>query len=448
MTVNSQNARNHKSPSKFRSPYFKIVHSATFLPSQNLRLPLRYHRSMKRIAIIGGGAAGLAAAVSAARSAEQYAGQRAEEVDVVVFEAADRVGKSILATGNGRCNFSNKDMVGDRYHGHTFVGQTYRAIPPYQVFELFGKIGLLFSEDSEGRLYPFTNKASTVLDVLRFALEDFSVNVVCNRNVHTVTPVEDSYLLAFDNDETAFFDAVIVACGGSVARHLLPPSYSYIPPKPMLGPLKTDTECLHGLNNTRVKCSVSVNREGRTITEEGEVLFREYGVSGIAVFNLSRYVRPGETLHLDFFSSYSKDQLERILRDRFVYVGHRDTVKFCAGILQPAVARAALKKTRLPVDAPLTVGDIPALVQTLKDFSLTVQSIGDARQCQIKRGGFKTDGFDPQTMQSKSDPGLFVAGEALDVDGPCGGYNLHWAWASGILAGRATITFLTEKMSR
>lgn len=398
---------------------------------------------MKRIAIIGGGAAGLAAAVSAARSAEQGV----EEVDIVVFEAADRMGKSILATGNGRCNFSNKDMVGDRYHGRPFVGQTYRAIPPYRVFELFSKIGLFFSEDSQGRLYPFTNKASTVLDVLRFALEDLSVDVVCNRKVHTVTPVEDSYLLAFDNDETAFFDAVIVACGGSVTRHLLPPSYSYIPPKPMLGPLKTDTEYLHGLNNIRVKCSVSVNRESRTITEEGEVLFREYGVSGIAVFNLSRYVHPGDTLHLDFFSSYSKDQLERILRDRFVYVGHRTALKFCAGILQSAVARAALKKTRLPVDAPLGAGDIPALVQTLKDFSLTVQGIGDARQCQIKRGGFKTDGFDPQTMQSKSDPGLFVVGEALDVDGPCGGYNLHWAWASGILGGRATIKFLTDRMS-
>ena len=398
---------------------------------------------MKRIAIIGGGAAGLAAAISAGRTCKQ----RNEKAEIIVFESADRIGKSIMASGNGRCNFSNKKMEAETYFNATFVEEAYQVLPPSKVLDFFKQIGLFFSEESEGRLYPLTNKANTVLDVLRFALEDISVTVICNCAIHAVVPVDGLYVLTHEKGQTDFFDAVIVACGGSVVSHVLPTTYLYSEPHPLLGPLKTDTDYLRGLNNIRVKCAVSLVKSTQTIVEEGEVLFREYGVSGIAIFNLSRYAEPGDVIHIDLLSHYSKDQLEGILQDRLTYLENRNALEFCAGIVQPAIARAILKKVDLLPDAPLKKENMAKLAQAFKDFSLIVDDIGDVRQCQIKRGGFKIDCFDSHTMQSKIDPGLFIVGESLDVDGPCGGYNLHWAWASGIIAGRATIEFLAERIS-
>lgn len=395
---------------------------------------------MKQIAIIGGGAAGLAAAVNVGRVAKERGGN----VEAVIYEASDRVGKSILASGNGRCNFSNKNMVAEKYHGASFVAQTFQALSPQEVFELFADLGLFTLEESEGRLYPLTNKANTVLDILRFAIDDLPIHIVCGQKIQTVTPAKGSYLLTFDDDQTAFFDAVIVSCGGSIAQHILPPGYLYSDPQPMLGPLKTNTEYLKGLNNIRVKCAVRFSGKEGVVIEEGEVLFRDYGVSGIAVFNLSRHVSGGDIIHIDFLSQYTKDQLEDILRERHTQLGGRNAVEFCAGIIQSAVARAVLKRANLPTDASLSAADIPMLVHMLKDFPLTVKGIGDERQCQVKRGGFKTDGFDPSTMQSKTDRGLFVVGEALDVDGPCGGYNLHWAWTSGLLAGKNAVDVLHD----
>ncbi|MEG0072807.1 MAG: aminoacetone oxidase family FAD-binding enzyme, partial [Raoultibacter sp.] len=341
--------------------------------------------------------------------------------------------KTILATGNGRCNFSNAVLDVARYHHADFVSETFTALPPAEVLSFFDELGLLWLEEGEGRLYPRTLKASSVLDVLRFAARDANVSEVCGDPVAHVTPLQGGMMVVFPDSETVLFDSVIVACGGKVARSLVPARYSYENTLPVLGPLQTKTDAIKGLNNIRVRAAITCGDE----REEGEVLFRDYGVSGIAVFNLSRSVRIGDVLVLDFVPEFSAEQIQKRLEKRFASMPRRGALDFCAGFLQAPLARALLKAADIVPEFPVDEAALPALARTLKHFELPVIDYGDPRQCQVQRGGFDPDSFDAQTLQSKVDPGLFVVGEALDIDGPCGGYNLHWAWASGILAGRA-----------
>lgn len=379
------------------------------------------------VAVIGGGASGLAAAVSC----KQAARLRGAACSVTVFEATDRVGKSILASGNGRCNFSNVGAVPDDYHNAAFVADAFSVGGEGRVQGFFDDLGLCWREEANGWLYPKTNKASTVLDTLRFACRDLDVAVTCGKQVIAVVPVERGFMVAFDDDATAAFDAVIIACGGKVARSILSPAYRYLNTVPVLGPLLTDTDPIKGLDNIRVRCSVSC--AGRT--EAGEVLFRDYGVSGIAVFNLSRFARPGDSLEFDFVPEIAATDLCEALARRQRRFGGRPAMELLAGMVLPQLVRAVLRSAHIDPEKPLPESALPACSQALKGFAVQVKGIGDHRQCQVRRGGFAVDCFDPMTMESKLDRGLFVVGEALDIDAPCGGYNLHWAWLSGIIAG-------------
>jgi len=396
---------------------------------------------MKRIAIIGGGAAGLAAAVSAAQanaaqSSDQASTAPVRPAHITLFEKADRVGSSILASGNGRCNFSNHNIQASLYHNAAFVEESFTALPPQEVLAFFASLGLMWAEESEGRLYPLSNKATSVLDILRFAARDAGVEIKCGAEVCAVTPAKGRFLVSLEDDTASFFDVVIIACGGKVARSLLPATYHYHNTQPLLGPIKTTTEPLRGLNNIRVRCRVSIKNQ----VEVGEVLFRDYGLSGIAIFNLSRFTEKGDCVSLDFLPQLSLEEVRDALTIRASRFPQRSAVDLLAGVIQQPLARAVLRAANLAAEASLAVEDTAALAKALKTFSVMAEGIGDFRQCQVQRGCFDVVDFSSTTLESKHDPGLFVVGEALDVDGPCGGFNLHWAWTSGILAAQHAIT--------
>lgn len=424
----------------------------------------------KTLAIIGGGAAGLAAAVAAARELRAIGAGEGAAIEVV--EADERVGRSILATGNGRCNFSNACIDAGAYRNAEFVGEALRALadaaaggpgagkqPPQvtdPVLAFFADLGLAWREEGEGRLYPLANKASVVLDVLRSAARDLGVAEVCGCAVEEIVVPErpgGRFHLRCAGGVVRHADAVIVAVGGAPAEGLLPPAFPRVPAQAVLGPLRTDTAVVRQLDNIRVRCAVSLVRPGGgggkpIAREEGELLFRSYGVSGIAVFNLSRFAEPGDELAVDFLPQVDvpgAEGLVRARRKRLAAQGRafsgEDVLR---GLLLPPVARAVLKRAGLVPEAPLAKGDAPALARALKAFSLTVEGVGDARQCQVARGGLDVGAFDPATMEAHGLPGLFAVGEALDVDAPCGGYNLHWAWATGILAARTAAARLAE----
>ena len=404
---------------------------------------------MGRLAIIGGGAAGLAAAVTAARELRMLG----VPGDVAVYEADERVGRSILATGNGRCNFSNARIDAGAYRNAAFVGSALGALTAGSdpVHAFFADLGLVWREEGEGRLYPLANKATSVLDVLRAAAADFGVREACGRRaVRLDVPDRPGgrFHIRFADGTVGHADAVVLATGGRTVRELLPEGIGFAAARPVLGPLRTATDVVRHLNNLRVRCAVTLaGPDGAPKAREtGELLFRDYGVSGIAVFNLSRFAEPGDRLLVDLLPQMPEGDCAGFLhaRRRRLSADGRPLSReaFLRGMLLPAVARAVLEEAGLAPGAPLAKCDVPALAAALKTFPLEVRGIGDERQCQVRRGGADVAAFDPRTLEARAVPGLHVVGEALDVDAPCGGYNLHWAWASGILAGRAAATRL------
>lgn len=421
---------------------------------------------MKKLAIIGGGAAGLTAAI-AAGEALRAAQARAE---IVVYEADERLGRSILATGNGRCNFSNAHADGALYRNAPFVGRALDELTRQTsargrdvttcftsdpVHQFFFERGLVWREESEGRLYPLANKATSVLEVLRGALHLAGATEACERRavrIDAPKKPDERFHIRFADGAVEHADAVIVAVGGRVASTLLPPVIPLNDMQPVLGPLRTETAAIKSLNNVRVRCAVSlVSRSGELKAHEvGEILFRDYGVSGIAVFNLSRFAQPGDVLSIDFLPHVPEGEAEAFLRNRLACLGCAGKISaedVCRGMLLPAVARVVLKAAGMRAEAAFGDGSISALARALKAISLEVQGIGDVRQCQVQRGGVRVDVMDASTMEVQAVPGLYVVGEALDVDAPCGGYNLHWAWASGLLAGRAAARFVAPQVA-
>lgn len=407
---------------------------------------------MKKIAIIGAGAAGLAAAVAAGEATRRHS----TAASITVYESSDRVGRSILATGNGRCNFSNALIDPALYVNGFFVEGTLCRLSemeplwmmpglpatPNAVVSFFVAHGLLYREESEGRLYPAANKASVVLDVLLSSARAAGATFETGCTVVRIDePKEEGkpFTLCMADGALQRFDAVILACGGAVASSLLPDTFSFRPLQPVLCPIATDVRQVRTLDNIRVKGSISLLRQGHPLaTERGEILFRKYGVSGIAVFNLSRFARPGDELNLDLVPDVDEEELMAYLAGRqdalrSIY-GALSCEAMVRGMLLPLVGEAVLASIGLEGERPFEEAHLRQLAHCLKAWQFPVEGLADTQRCQVHRGGFAVEGFDPASCMAYDIPGLYVVGEALDVDAPCGGFNLHWAWASGIVA--------------
>jgi len=402
-----------------------------------------------RVLIVGGGAAGLCAAVAAARLGS----------DVTLIEAGPRVGKKILASGNGRCNLTNLAVVSAAYNAPGFVAPVLVRHGGDAIRRFFGDMGLLTCADTEGRVYPTTNVANSVLDVLRLECERLGVEERCEHEaVHLNAPAGTSRVsVTLAGGETLAGDALVVTTGGG-NRLLAGIGHQLVPCTPVLAPIATATESIRGLSGVRVRCAASLlgeecdvdsaapgapleARPAVVATERGELLFRDYGVSGVMVFDLSRHLEGGRILSIDFFPEHSAEKLLGLLRARRSALGWRTAATFFDGMLQRRVVQAVLRAA--DVSAASCAAEFPCerLALILKDFRLPVVGVGDPRQAQVTRGGAALDGFDPHTMASHAAEGVFAAGEVLDVDGPCGGYNLHWAWVSGIVAGESAARF-------
>ncbi len=411
---------------------------------------------MKTVAIVGGGASGLVAAIAAAERARDL-GVRAE---VVIYEGDERVGRPILATGNGRCNFSNSQLEIGKYRNADFVRAAYDCLadpecdePARQVVNFLEGCGLEWREEPDGRRYPLANKASVVVDVLRTAAARLGVRAQCGKAVKAIEPPRGEgkrFTLRMEDGVFERADAVVVSCGGRALKSLDVAGLHRIAQQPVLGPLRVssaDIPFVRELDNIRVRCDVMLLRgKGDACaciaSESGELMFRKYGVSGICVFDLSRIAEPGDILCVDLLRIGNPGRAESYLLARRAKLverfGERLTnADMLRGLVLPRVYEALLKREGMKEEDVCDKADAKKLAELLTRLSLEVAGIGDADICQVQRGGFSVDQFDPTTLQAVGVPGLFVTGEALDVDGPCGGYNLHWAWASGLLAGRA-----------
>ena len=389
-----------------------------------------------RVLIIGGGAAGLSAAIASARLG----------VAVTLLEGGARVGRKILASGNGRCNLTNLGLSPQAYNQPDFVEPVLGRYPCEAILAFFGEMGLLTRADDEGRCYPATNASGSVLDVLRLECAELGVNVRCGFEITRVSeePGGPGFVVFSQGGESIRGESVVITTGGGGSL-LADLGHEMVETSPVLGPVRTDAVPIRGLSGVRVRCAASllrgVDEDGAggdaVATERGELLFRDYGVSGIMIFDLSRYLEKGCVVSIDLFPGVSAAELRTMISRRCIDLSRRTAETFFVGMLHDRVAGAILRAEGIGFDT--LVGELPQarLAARLKEFRLAVVGMGDANQAQVTRGGASVADFDSKTMASRRVDGLFAAGEVLDIDGRSGGFNLHWAWASGIAAGEA-----------
>jgi predicted Rossmann fold flavoprotein len=393
----------------------------------------------KTVLVIGGGAAGLTAAICASRQGAK----------VTVLEKLDRVGKKILATGNGRCNIMN---VGpQRFHGgEVFAKEVLVHADVRRVSAFFESLGLTLREEEEGRVYPASGLASSVLDVLRLGCARNGVEVVCGAPVSRIDKRYGSWL-AYAVDKQYAADAIIVAGGGkaapklgsdgSVYALLTSQGHRLISPRPAITQLKTETEPIRGLTGIRAQAEVWLTRKDAILNrEKGEILFTEYGVRGVAAMQLARD-SAGTVLHISLLPAINIEETDlfpALLRRAELFFD-APLEQFFSGWLHARLGMALFKRAGIgPLSRPcssLTSNDFSAIAALIVDFPLAVLGVQGFDSAQVTAGGIDTSDFDPATMASRLAPGLYAAGEVLDVDGDCGGFNLLFAWACGILAG-------------
>ena len=392
-----------------------------------------------KVLIIGGGAAGMMAALTASEDRRNQ---------VTLLERQSRVGRKLLATGNGRCNLTNLHAGASHYHGQNpgFVESALAAFSVNDTLEFFRELGLLTVAEDSGRVYPFSDQANSVVDVLRFALERQGVEVRCGCEVLSVGKKARGYRVR--TAETEFYgDKLIVTCGGAAGgklggtdlgyRLLQSLGHSVTPIRPSLVQLKTDG--VHGLKGVRADAGLTLKRGAAVAHTAGEVQFTDFGVSGPAVFELSREAQPGDTLLLDLLRPLEEADLADYLARKRLSASSLPLEEFLTGMLHNRLGRVVLRQMGLDLSrtaGSLTDRELQAIAHTVKFFPLTVHGTLGLEQAQVTAGGVLTAEFRPDTLQSRLCPGVFAAGEVLDIDGDCGGFNLQWAWSSGRLAGR------------
>lgn len=403
------------------------------------------------VCIVGGGAAGMACAlatseawaasnVSAASDAQAISDV---QVNIVVLERDSYRGRTILASGNGRCNFSHTPLDIRQYHNAAFVEKVHRlaqenpAVP--SSLEWFQSLGLVWREmpEGSGMLYPYSNRATAVTDVLNAAFQRTSVAFYGQANLDCIAKQGTRWLISV-GDNSFHADAVVIACGGNpfdqvalTSEYKLP----YISCSGVLGPLALKEEVPEDLDGLRADVHV---RTG-SFSEAGEVLFRSYGLSGIVAFNASRFVKAGDVLTINFAPDYTANDLCALFEERLEIFAGRSLVEACCGFIGPALVRFACTRSGIDLHAAFDKEHVPALAHALQTATVTVEGVAPDQPCQVQRGGVAVEAMDPACLATLSDPTLYCIGEALDVDGPCGGYNLDWAWTSGLVAGASLV---------
>jgi len=410
------------------------------------------------IAIIGGGASGLIAAVAAA-SALQKAGSTE---NVVIFERGQRVGRKLLATGNGRCNLSNRNAAPDHYHGAdpNFVRSAFKRFSVKSNLDFFYKMGLLSVEEEEGKLYPRSLQAAAVVDILRLEAEQLGVETRCEIEVTVIRPRKGGFALETSAGPAAA-KTVILAAGGEASsslggtdsgyRLLSSLGHKITDRKPAIVQLQTDTTYTKALSGLKIDATVTLMGK-EPVGRFGEVLFTDYGISGPPVMTLSslavRRLGGGKnvTLSLDMMPDMEHERLRKVLSGKASSRPERKLEDYLTGLLPKRIGQCALKAAGIaPLSrtaGSLTAGEIETLCRQLKEWKIIVTGHNGMKNAQVTAGGAETAGFFPDTLESKKVPGLFACGEVLDIDGDCGGYNLQWAWSSGRLAAESAVRVL------
>lgn len=414
-----------------------------------------------KIAVIGGGASGLMAALAA----------REQKCEVTVFEKNDRVGKKLLMTGNGKCNFTNLDFDTSYYRSES--GQKLPAFfARFGVKEttaFFEELGMLV-KNKNGYLYPASEQASTVLDVLRFACRKKGVEVKTLSEVKKLGKTQDGFVV--ETKETVVseedakpekgetrkgkycFDRVILACGSKAGPKNITSGSGYMLAKafghrvtelvPALVQLRCEETFFKQLAGVRTDCELTLWADGKEIgRERGELQLTDYGISGIPVFQFSRYAakalqeKKRVKAVLDFLPDYTKENYAELIHKRYERKQGESAEEFFLGITNKKLLLLFIKLAGLRPEERIgeeNRGKWEAVFSQLREFTVEIKETNPFENAQVCAGGVSMEEISDR-LESRLVPGLYFAGELLDVDGRCGGYNLQWAWTSGYLAG-------------
>ena len=394
------------------------------------------------IGIIGGGASGMAAALAAAEH---------ENAQVLLFERQARLGRKLLATGNGRCNLTNLNACDDFYYGED-LNFTAPALGQYDVestLAWFRQLGLFTVAEESGRVYPYSDQANSVVDVLRFALQKPNIQVLTGFEVTKIKKNAAGFTVE-SQEESYDCDKLIVACGGlagtklggsmSGYKLLMKLGHHCTKLRPTLVQIKSDWSALPSLKGVRANCWAVIERNGQLHSAgKGEIQFTEYGLSGPVMFEISRDVcheKGAWVCKLDLLPDMeAKDLLPMLQRKRETSLPAEELL---TGILHNRLGRVIVKEAGISGHAPirqLEDWELERVCDEVFGLQIPLTEPMGMDAAQVTAGGIVTSEFDPETMESRLVPGLYACGEVLDVDGDCGGYNLQWAWSSGRCAG-------------
>lgn len=401
------------------------------------------------VIIIGGGAAGLCSAV--------YLKQKCPELTVRILESGPRVGKKLALTGNGRCNITNKNISISRYHGENveFCRYALEKYDRYFCESFFESIGVPFVFEGD-KAFPASLQAASVVDCLRFAAESLGVIIHLETKVTGIKISGGNYKIISQN-LNFLAKNVIVACGllsggerlgcdGDMLSFLKKSGFATVYTTPAIVQVKTDTDIVKQLKGIKINAGVTLKSAGKKIrTEYGEVLFCDYGLSGPPVLQVSREVsrtKAESVIALDFLPDTDFNDLLCSLQKRKKYLFYRTLDEFFTGMLNKRIGQIILKTAGCKLtDKTDSLDDIKIkkIAALLKRFEFNVTGTTGFLNSQVTAGGLATEQFCANTMESLQSKGLYAAGEILDIDGDCGGFNLQWAWSSAFCAADAII---------
>lgn len=402
----------------------------------------------RRILIAGGGAAGMIAAISARRLG----------ADVTIIEKNARVGKKILTTGNGRCNFTNINADISYYHGNN-PGFAHGALSNFTIedtIRFFGDLGIEHKVEELGKVFPMSDQASSILDVLLYEMNRIGVRIICDACVKEITKEKGDFAIKLGNGSTYRGDRVILAAGGKAMPSTGSDGSGYelaamlghhvTDVFPALVQLMLEGSFFKQIDGVKIVGTAEILHNGKSVVKDrGDILFANYGVSGPPILQISRkageFLLEGKEafLRIVMMDQMTRDELGNILERRFRSDPGKPAdfslVGFVNKRLIPAVlAEAGIRDAKRPV-AGLSPKDQEAIVNVLTDWRFRIRGTKSWPSAQVTAGGVDTDEIDQDTMESLLVEGLYFAGEIVDIDGQCGGFNLQWAWSSGYVAG-------------
>ncbi len=395
-------------------------------------------------AVIGGGASGLVCACVASK--------RNKNKKIVVIEKDNRVGKKILVSGNSRCNLSNLSANINDYHGSFSNGVNFllKHFPPQRILDYFYSIGLMTMADSDNRVYPLSRQASAVLSVLRNELKRNNVEEICDTTVQSIKKCKDGYKIICDN-KTITAQKVVIATGGknNYAQKVTGNTYEPVLSighkitnlAPTLSPVKVESKIIKSLKGIRVQGEVTAVVGSKTVkAEKGEIQFGADCLSGICVFNLSRIINKEKNskIIVRLLPDFSFSEIKDMLYDRIKLTNNDNVQELFTGLFHKNIGIALLKNSNIDTAksaSQLTKSEILSLADTINNWCFTTVPSKDFTSAQVTSGGVRGDEINPSTMESKIAKDIYLCGEAIDVDGDCGGYNLQFAFSSGMCVG-------------